>query len=211
MNLYISDLNKTLTKTCKTIYSGDDKLLFSGANDTKNAVQILLESCQKLSLYFTKNHLKLNIKKTELVKCSEKLQGRNHKSNLSIILDDNKIEEKPQVKYLEVRLDYFLNFQIEVKNMLRKMACEIKTFQLIKKPLTIKNRLFLMNAFVINILHYPAILIKSLSSNLIFSREKQLSWAIKTCSERRKFDFSSDLKLEYKILPVSLFLDWNSI
>ena len=86
-----------------------------------------------MSLYFTKHNLNFNIKETELVIYSEKFQGRNHKSNLSIILDDKKVEEKPQVKYLEVRLDYFLNFQIEVKNMLRKMACEIKTLQLIKK------------------------------------------------------------------------------
>ena len=161
------------------------------------------KSCENLSLFFTKHSLKLNTKKTELIIFSEKHQGRNHNSKFNIILDDNKIEVEPEVKYLGVIVDQFLTFQGEFENILRKY---IK-----KKPLSIKNRLLLLNALVISQLHYPAILLSSLTSNLVISLEKQLSWAIKTCCDRRKFDCSSDPKLEYKVLPVSLFLDWKKI
>ena len=41
--------------------------------------------------------------------------------------------------------------------------------------------------------------------------QKQLSWAMKTCCDRRKFDSSSDLKLQYNVLPVSLYLDWKIV
>ena len=121
------------------------------------------------------------------------------------------ITKKTQVTYLGVTLDQFLTFKSEVKNLLRKMACGIKIIQSIKIPLTIKNQLLLMNALVISHLHYPAILLSSLTWNLTISLEKQLSWAIETCCDRRKFDYLSDLKLKYKVLPVSLFLDWNII
>ena len=60
-------------------------------------------------------------------------------------------------------------------------------------------------------LHYPSIVLSSLISSLKKSLKKQLSWAIKTCCDRKKFDSSSDHELECKVLPVSLFLDWKKI
>ena len=89
------------------------------------------------------------------------------------------------------------------------MACWIKTLQSIEKPLTIKNRILLL--VVITHLHYLAILLSSLTSNLLILLQKQLRWAIKTCCDRRKFDSSSDLKLQYNVLPVSLYLNWKIV
>ena len=119
-----------------------------------------------------------------------------------------KIEEKTNVKYLGVVLDPFLTFQDEIKNILRKMACGIKTLQSIKKPLPVKTRLLIMHALVISHLHYPAIVLKGRSANLMISLEKQLSWAVKTCCDRAKHDSSSDLKQKHNILPVTMFLDY---
>ena len=140
---------------------------------------------------------------------SKKHQSRSHNSKFSIILDDNKIEEKPEVKFLGVILDQFPNIQGENKNILRKIACWIKILQSIEKPLTIKNRILLL--VVITHLHYLAILLSSLTSNLLKLLQKQLSRAIKTCCDRRKFDSSSDLKLQYRVHPVSLYLDWKIV
>ena len=87
------------------------------------------------------------------------------------------------------------------------MACGIKTLQSIKKPLPVKTRLLIMHALVISHLHYPAIVLKGRSANLMISMEKQLSWAVKTCCDRAKHDSSSDLKQKHNILPVTMFLD----
>ena len=56
---------------------------------------------------------------------------------------------------------------------------------------------------------YPAILLSGISANLMISLEKQLSWAVKTCCDRAKYDSSSDLKLKHNILPVTIFLDYK--
>ena len=90
------------------------------------------------------------------------------------------IEEKTNVKYLGVVRDQFLTFQDEIKKILRKMACGIKTLQSIKKPLPLKTRFLIMNALVISHLHYPTI-----SANLTISLEKQ------------------------NILPVTMFQDYK--
>ena len=77
------------------------------------------------------------------------------------------------------------------------------------KPLPVKTRLLIMHALVISHLHYPAILFIGISANLMISLEKQLSWAVKTCCDRAKYDSSSDLKLKHTILPVTMFLDYK--
>ena len=66
-----------------------------------------------------------------------------------------------------------------------------------------------MNAQVISHLHYPAILLSGTSANLTISLKKQLSWAIKICCDRAKYDPSSDLKLKHNILPETMFLDYE--
>ena len=147
-------------------------------------------------------------KKTELIVFSKK-HSRKKDEKYPITLDDKIIEEKTNIKYLGVVLDQFLTFQDEIKNILRKMSCGIKTLQSIKKPLPVKTRLLIMHALVISHLHYPAILLSGISANLMISLEKQLSWAVKTCCDRAKYNSSSDLKLKHNILPVTMFLDYK--
>ena len=109
-------------------------------------------------------------KKTELNVFSKK-HSRKNDEKYTLTLDDKIIEEKTNVKFLGVVLDQFLTFQDQIKKILGKMACGIKTLQSIKKPLPVKTRL-LMHALVISHLHYPAILLSGISANLMISLEK---------------------------------------
>ena len=90
-------MTKNLTEFCKVVQYADDTLPFCDDNDINNALQLLQKSCENLSLYFTKHSLKHNTKKTELTIFSKNYPGRNLNSKFSIILDDNKIEKKPEV------------------------------------------------------------------------------------------------------------------
>ena len=113
------------------------------------------------------------------------------------------------VKYLGVFLDKNLNFQNGVKNFLKKMACGIKTLYTIRESFPEKTRLMIMNALVISHVHYSAILLNGISENLLTTLEKQLSWAVKACFNRRKCDHSADLKLLHDILPMRYFLKYK--
>ena len=64
-----------------------------------------------------------------------------------------------------------------------------------------------MFALVISHLYYSSILM--CSQNLLIRVEKQLSWAVKSCFNRKKYDRSTDLKLKYKVLPVHIFNDFK--
>ena len=60
-------------------------------------------------------------------------------------------------------------------------------------------------------LQYPAILLGGVQKKFITSLEKQLSWAVKVCLYRTKFQRSSGLKLKHSIFTVRNFLDINLI
>ena len=61
------------------VQSEDDTLLFCDDNDIKKALQILQKSCQNLSVYFTKQSLKLKTKKTDLI-----ITSKNFKAETTI-------------------------------------------------------------------------------------------------------------------------------
>ena len=110
-----------------------------------------------------------------------------------------KDQSKEAVKYLGIYLDQSLNFQEEVKNILRKMAMGIKTLNVIKHPFPVSTRILLMNALILSHLHYSSVVIQGISNNLTVSLEKQLSWAVKSCFNRKKIGSSADLKLKFGI------------
>ena len=91
------------------------------------------------------------------------------------------------------------------------MACGIKNLYSIREYLPEKTRLLLLNALVISHLHYPSILINGISPNVITTLEKQLSWAVKACFNRTKFESSSDLKIKYRIFPIRSFLNLKAL
>ena len=109
-----------------------------------------------------------------------------------------------------VYLDQNLTYENEVKHVLKKMACGIKTIYAVKQFLPEKVCLLLLNALVLSHLHYPAILLQGISQNLLTTLEKQLSWRVKACFNRQKQDSSSDLKIKHNILPIRIFLDYKS-
>ena len=121
------------------------------------------------------------------------------------------INTSTTMKHLCVYLDQNLDFQDEVKNILRKMATGIKKLYAIRDIFPTATRLILLNALVLSHLHYSSILLSGISENLITTLEKQLNWGIKACFKRTKFDHSKDLKIRHKILLVRHFVDYNCL
>ena len=106
------------------------------------------------------------------------------------------LSNKDSVKHLGVQLDQNLNYQNELKNLLRKMACGIKTIYCVRDFLPTKTRLLLLNALVISHLHHSSILLSGISRSLISTLGKQLNWGIKACFIRYKMDSAHDLRLQ---------------
>ena len=83
----------------------------------------------------------MNAKKKQNSSFSVKKHSRKKDAKYTIIIDDKIIEQKTNVKYLGVVLDQFLTFQDEIKNILRKMACGIKTLNNNIRPIKRKKNM----------------------------------------------------------------------
>ena len=102
-----------------------------------------------------------------------------------------------------------LSYQTQAKQVLSKMAQVAKSIYVLKNIVPTRFKLLLLNALVLSHLQYSAVLLSTISCNQIITLEKQLSWAVKACFNRRKHDSSSDLKLQHNILPIRFMLDYR--
>ena len=160
--------------------------------------------------YSVSRRLNINAKKTEFIVFCEPSKNASIK-NVALQLHSHSIKQKECVKYLGVQLDQNLNYQNEVKYILRKRACGIKTIYCVRDFLPTKNRLLLLNALVISHLQYSSILLSGISRSLSLTLEKQLNWGIKACFSRYKMDSAHDFRLHYRILSVRHLLDLKAV
>ena len=88
------------------------------------------------------------------------------------------------------------------------MATGIKKIKRISRPFPEHTRLLLLNALVISHLHYSGLLLASSKNKCFITLKKQLSWAVKTRFNCKKYG-SSDLKLKHQILPIKFLLEYK--
>ena len=137
------------------------------------------------------------------------LSTRKRLTNTVLNVENERIAESNSEKYLGVIIDSKLKFGGEVKKILQRMARGKKVLNTLSKSLPEKTKVLLLNAILINHLHYSALILIGLQKSLLTTLEKQLNWGIKSIFNRRKYNRSTDLKLRNKILPVSLRLKYH--
>ena len=99
--------------------------------------------------------------------------------DLPLRINRHLIDHKSDVKYLGVYLNRNLTYELEVKHLLYKMVCDIKTIYIVKDFFSEKTCTF--ERMVVSHLHYLAKLLNGKSQNLITALKNQLSCGIKTC------------------------------
>ena len=203
--IYVNNMVEKIDNSCNLVQYADDTMIFTSNKDVYDSLKALEKNILHLERYFESHLLTINASKTEFIVSSKPHKNRVME-NLKLEVKGQFIKATNSIKYLGVYLDRNLTFQEEVKHVLRKMACGIKTIYSIRNYFPMKTRLLLLNALVISHLHYPAILLNGISENLITTLEKQLNWAIKACFNRTKIESSSDLETKHKILSVRYLL-----
>ena len=209
-NIYVNRMKEYITEKCELIQYADDTMIFSANTNEKKALKNLEENIKKVKKFFEIHRLTINGDKTEFI-TSCKISKNNIVRDMEIQVDGKTISPSNHVKCLGVFLNQNLTYQNEVKNLLMKMACGIKTIYSVRDLFPEKSRFLLLNALVISHLHYSLVLLNGITENLLTTFENQLRWAVKACFNRNKFDHSSDLKIYHKILPIRYFLQYKSI
>ena len=163
-NLYINDLNKQIPANEEIIQYADDTIILIYNTDLKLATYNLEQSLRNISEYYEKHRLMRNNSKTEFITFSKKSKLEETKKN-NLLIVNYKIPNVNCVKYVGIYIDCTLNFQEELKHVLRKMASGLKTLKLILRPFPEQTRLLLLNALAIGHLHYSGVLLASSTNN----------------------------------------------
>ena len=155
-------MQNTIDETCKIVQYADDFLIFVADKFVNTAKQRLENIIAKLVEYFECHRPNLNEDKTDFIVFCKNSQNKVTK-NLNLQVKNPSTSLGSFVKYLGVYVDQNLTYKNEVKPVLKKMACGIKTIYAVKQFLPEKICLLLLNALVLSHLHYPAILLQGIS------------------------------------------------
>ena len=153
-NIYVNDMQQSVMENCNLIQYADDTMISSSHNDLRTARNKLQQTIERLVNFFESHPLTINANKTEFI-CFCKPSKNNFAGNHTKVKNQI-INTSITVKYLGVYLDQNLNFQDEVKYILRKMATGIKTLYAIRDIFPTATRLLLLNALVLSHLHYSS-------------------------------------------------------
>ena len=99
----------------------DDTFLFVAAKDIATGVDYLQKGIKELSDSFAIHRLNVNADKTGFIVFCKSSKNSSIK-NATLKVGDYLNKQKESVIYLGVYLDKILNYQAEVKNILRKMT-----------------------------------------------------------------------------------------
>ena len=180
-NLYVNSMQSAIQEPCDLVQYADDTFLFVSNECLNTAVSQLETNAANLVDYFERHRLNLNESKAEFIVFCKRSRNNSTK-NLTFRVRNHMTKHSSFVKYLEMYLDQNLTYEYEVKNILEKMECSIKTLCSVKLFLQDKTCLMLFNSLVISHIHYPALLLNGISQSLITTLEKQLNWGVKLVS-----------------------------
>ena len=165
------------------------------------------KSIAKIILFFKRHELNLNENKIEFIIFVAPKRNKIEE----IVVNGCTVLEKKVVKFLGVHIDCNFSFDEEIKNVLRKMAVDVKVIYSIKNIFPEKTRSALPNALVLSHLHYPIVLFSGLKETLRVTLNKQLNCGIKACFNRIKIDMTTDLKIKHKVLPIEYLIKFRVI
>ena len=203
-NLYVNNLGNSLS--CETIQYADDTVLLSSHYKVLKCKDEREKAITKCIQFFNLHHLKINPDKTEFIIFG----SSNPQDETTLKVGEKLFSFKAELKYLGVYIEKDLKYQKQVKILLSKMAQAIECIYALRNIVPIVYKKFILNSFVLSHVQYSPVLLATINQSLITTLEKQLKWAIKACFHRQKFDSSSDLKMNFGLLPISLLFDYRT-
>ena len=179
-NIYVNSMDLHVTEPVKIVQYADDTFLLVGINHLERVIENLL-------VFFQNHQLNLKATKTEFIIFSKK--SKNQEKNYELTVSNQKVSHTKTIRYLGILLDENCTYQDEVKNILKKTACGIKTLYSIRDLFPEKIWILLLDALVVSQLQYSSVLLNGIAQNLKTTLKKQLNWGIKAIFYRKKFEF----------------------
>lgn len=146
--LYLNDINCSVNCEFINLYA-DDTLLAVSGDCVETSVQKMNDELINLEKYLRRNKLKINVQKTKAMIISNHSRTKNvDKDNITLIIENKKIEIVKQFKYLGVVLDENLTYKEHFITIQKKISKKLFFFSRIAAQISMKARLTVFNSII---------------------------------------------------------------
>ena len=146
-NFFINDL-LLLTSDFNIANYADDNTIIASAPTVNTLLERLTKGTKAAIHWFEDNQMQANPAKFQFI-----IFG-NNPENTSLLVDDITILQSEHVKLLGVTLDQKLNFNVHIKNIVRKAAKQLCALRRISNYIPVDARMAIYRSFVLSNLVY---------------------------------------------------------
>ena len=204
--LYINDFREKVQGNFDIIQLADDTSFHFSRNNVSELKKCVSEILEKTDNYLKQYKLTLNTGKTELLCVS-----KEHENFDPIVFRGQEIKPQIHCRYLGIIIDSKLNFHVQLNNVLSNMATAIRSMYFLRYQLPLEAQLMLFKSLVLSHLTFSALFFQNLNFSAMQRINRQISWGIKVCFMRKKFERSTDLLVKSDILPAEILVSQMSV
>ena len=124
-NIYVNDMQHEVQNDCNVLQYADNTMVFKSDSNIHKSIASLEKNVKKLLFFFVSHRLTMNAGKTEFIIFCRKAKN-DSMNNLKFKVHNQVISAFSKVNHLGTYQDRNLNYQIEINNILCKMALEKK-------------------------------------------------------------------------------------
>lgn len=162
--IYINDI-KTAMKYSQIALFADDALLFISGKNIEECEKKLQNDLYSLSNWLKANKLKLNVAKS---KCMVFKHG--HRLNLNV--DNERIEQVEEIKYLGVIIDFKLKFDKHLNYTAKKVSKKVLFFGRIRNKISTISAINIFNVMVKPHFEYCSSILYLCSDNMLLNIQR---------------------------------------
>ena len=130
----------------------DDTLLYKELPNINNTELYLNKEFRKVNEWMDKNHLKLNLSKTNYLIFSH---NRNKSTNIKLSTNNNQqIEQVSNCKYLGMAIDTKFNWKLHVEKIIHKLAKAIGIMYRVRNFLNKKSLKLIFHSLILSRINY---------------------------------------------------------
>ncbi|MEO1006360.1 MAG: reverse transcriptase family protein [Cyanobacteria bacterium J06638_38] len=200
--MYMSPLGNLIRDHgCRYTCYADDTQLYFNINRSDPAISLIQECLSKIRLWMSRNRLKLNDGKTELIHIRSRFRESTHNS-ISIQMGDISVSSSQAAKNLGVIFDEYMKMDEHVKGLVRSSYAAIRKIGRLREYLDKNSTEKLVHAFITSRLDYCNSMLYGIPDNLLCHLQRLQNTAARLVTRTRKHEHITPVLHSLHWLPV---------
>jgi hypothetical protein len=187
-----------------------DSFLANNRTDEHNIMSKLTDCMKTIRNWMSMNRLKMNDTKTEFILFGNQLHVKKCDTT-EIIIGNDQIQVRDEIKYLGVVLDSKLNMLSHIRNVCKVTSFNLYNIRKIRPHLTISSTKQLIQSLVITHLDYANSLYYGLPASTLHRLQRIQNIAAKIILKLKRTDSTTNALLTLHWLPVPYRIEYKII